>query len=97
MKKKIFLTFLCFFIQISSCLAANQVKVAAMSEFKTDKPAKSIDVRVLEASPLGHYYLEPASVLHCQVLKIVDPKRGKRCAIFYVKPEYIFYICLTKE
>ena len=97
MKKKIFLTFLCLFIQISSCFAANQVKVAAMSEFKTDKPAKSIDVRVLEASPLGHYYLEPASILHCQVLKIVDPKRGKRSAVFFVKPEYYIYNYQTTQ
>ena len=86
MKKKIFLTLFCLLMQISASYAANQIKVAAMSEFKTDKPAKTIDVRVLESSPLGKYNLEVASILHCQVIKIVDPKRGKRSAIFFVKP-----------
>ena len=86
MKKKIFLTLFCLLMQISASSAANQLKVAAMSEFKTDKPAKTIDVRVLESSPLGKYNLEVASILHCQVIKIVDPKRGKRSAIFFVKP-----------
>ena len=97
MKKKIFLTLFCLLMQISASFAANQIKVAAMSEFKTDKPAKTIDVRVLEASPLGSYNLEVASILHCQVLKIVDPKRGKRSAVFFVKPiSYTYNYQTTK-
>ena len=86
MVKKFLLTILLTFISIHAAMAADQIKVVAMEEFKTAEPSETIDVRVLKASQLGDYELKENYVLHCQVLKIVDPKRLKRSASFYVKP-----------
>ena len=91
MKKKILFTLLCCLFQTSVIFAADQIKVIAMSEFKTDSPSESLNVRVIEPSKLGHYDLSQNSILHCKVLKVVDPKRGKRNASFYVKPSYYIY------
>ena len=86
MVKKILLTILLTFISIHTAMAADQIKVVAIEDFKTAEPAETIDVKVLKASPLGKYELKENYVLHCQVLKIVDPKRLKRSASFYVRP-----------
>lgn len=84
--KKIYFLFVIICIQVSSCFAATHLKVVAMDEFKTEAPAKEINVRVVEDATLGSYDLGVNSVLHCEVLAIVDPKRGKRNASFFVKP-----------
>ncbi len=84
--KKIYLLFVIMCLQISSCFAATHLKVVAMDEFKTESPAKELNVRVVEEATLGNYDLGVNSILHCQVLKIIDPKRGKRNAYFFVKP-----------
>lgn len=88
MKKKICLILSCLLFQISSVYAAVQVKVAAINEFRTDKPSDSLDVKILEGTELGKYSMQTGSVLHCKVMKIIDPKRGKRNATFYVQPMY---------
>lgn len=86
MLKRILTALVCLFIQMSSVYAASQLHVAALQEFKTDNPSKTFNVKVLEQSDLGKYTVEANSTLHCQILKIVDPKRGKRNASFFVKP-----------
>ena len=70
----------------SSVYAAVKMKVSALDEFKTEKPAKVINVRVREDVQLGSYELKQGDDLTCNVVKIVDPKRGKRNAAFYVQP-----------
>ena len=83
--KKILLTLICL-CQISACFAANYLKVTAMEDFSTDSPKKTFNVRLREEGTLGKYELPTNSILHCQVLQVVDPKRGKRNAVFFVKP-----------
>lgn len=86
MKNKVVLLLACFILNMTSVLAATQIKVIATEEFKTDEPSKSINVVVPEESVLGNYTIEPNSVLHCNILEIVNPKRGKRNAVFFVQP-----------
>ncbi len=73
-------------LQVTACHAATQIKVVALEEFRTDKPTETLKVRVLQDAVLGNYDIGVNSILECQVLKIVDPKRLKRNASFYVKP-----------
>ena len=86
MSKKIFLIIVCIFLQISACHAASQLRVMSMEDFRTDSPNETIDVRVIDATELGKYTMPVNTILHSQVLQTIDPKRGKRSAIFYVKP-----------
>lgn len=86
MKNKILLIVLVLFLQISASYAATHLKVVSMDEFKTEAPKKEIDVRIVEDSKLGSYDLGVNSILHCEILAVVDPKRGKRNASFFVKP-----------
>lgn len=86
MSKKIFLIIAFIFLQISACHAASQLKVMSMEDFRTDSPNETIDVRVIDATELGKYTMPVNTILHSQVLQIIDPKRGKRSASFYVKP-----------
>ena len=83
--KKILLTLICL-SQISACFAADYLKVTAMEDFSTDSSKETFNVRLREDGTLGKYELPTNSILHCQVLQIVDPKRGKRNAVFFVKP-----------
>ena len=83
--KKILLTLICL-SQISACCAADYLKVTAMEDFSTDSPKDTFNVRLREEGTLGKYELPTNSILHCQVLQVVDPKRGKRNAVFFVKP-----------
>ena len=84
--KKIIIAFVLLLIQISACHAACQMKVVALEEFRTDAPTETIKVKVLQESTLGKYDIGVNSILECQVLQVVDPKRLKRNASFYVKP-----------
>lgn len=88
MKKKICLVLSCLLLQMTATYAAVQMKVAAINEFRTDKPSDSLDVRVLEGGELGRYNIGKDSMLHCRVMKVIDPKRGKRNATFFVQPMY---------
>ncbi len=83
--KKILLT-LIYLCQISACFAADYLKVTAMEDFSTNSPKDTFNVCLREEGTLGKYELPTNSILHCQVLQIVDPKRGKRNAVFFVKP-----------
>ena len=84
--KKIFITLFLLLVNVSLCQAATQLKVVALKEFKTAEPSKTLDVKVLQSGTLGQYDIGVNSILHCQVLQIVDPKRGKRNATFFVRP-----------
>ncbi len=86
MLKKLLTVFVFLIIPMQTVFSADQIKVVATEEFRTDNPAEMINVQVMKASALGRYELKENDVLHCQVLKIADPKRLKRSAGFYVKP-----------
>ena len=88
MKKKFCLILACLLFQMTAVFAAVQMKVVAINEFRTDKPSDSLDVRVMKDTELGRYKIVQNSALHCKVMKIIDPKRGKRNATFYVQPLY---------
>ena len=84
--KKLVLTLICLFCQFSICNAANYLKVTAMEDFDTASPKETFNVQLREDGFLGQYSLGVNSILHCQVLQIVDSKRGKRDASFFIKP-----------
>lgn len=84
--KKVIIILVLMLFQISVCHAACQMKVVALEEFRTDAPTETIKVKVLQESTLGKYDIGVNSILECQVLQVVDPKRLKRNASFYVKP-----------
>lgn len=86
MKKKFLLTIMCFLLQASISYAATHVKVAAIDEFQTERPKPTFNVKVIDSVQLGKYELFPNTQLNCSVLQVVDPKRGKRDASFYVRP-----------
>ena len=88
MRRKLVLLLACLLFQMTAAFAAVQMKVIAINEFKTDKPSDSLDVRVVEATELGKYNLGVNSTLHCKVIKVIEPKRGKRNASFFVQPLY---------
>lgn len=91
MIKKTLLVLFCIIFQVSATMAAVQMKVSAQKEFRTDKPDYNINVKVLKDTELGNYEIPEGAILECKILEIVDPKRGKRNAGFYVKPESYFY------
>ena len=85
MKKYISL-FVAIVLSFAAANASDKVHVAANTEFNTAAPAKSIDVTVIESTLIGTNLLEENDILHCSVVKITDPKRGKRAASFAVCP-----------
>ena len=85
--KKILLTILTLFITITMSNAeTNKIHVTTVGEFDTSNPSQKIDVRVLENGQLGYYFLKEGDIIHCDVTKVTDPKRGKRSASFKVCP-----------
>lgn len=86
--KKCLLFVLIFVFHINIVQAATQIKVSAVQEFSTEKPTKTIDVKVLHDYELGNYNLSENTILTCRILDIIEPKRGKRDATFYVMPVY---------
>lgn len=89
MKNKILLSGLVMFLCLTAANAESyRVHVAAVDEFNTANPSQKIKVRVIEEAAVGNYNLQPDDVLHCDVIKVTDPKRGKRSASFAVCPEY---------
>ena len=88
MIKKTMLLFACLLLTMTGASAAVQMKVIAINEFRTDKPSDNLDVRVVEQTELGEHTIGGNSILHCKVMKVIDPKRGKRNATFFVQPLY---------
>ena len=87
MKNKVIISVLALFITMSAANAASEkIHVAAIEDFDTANPLQKIDVRVLENSELGSNYLKAGDTIHCNVIKVTDPKRGKRSASFAVCP-----------
>ena len=89
MKNKFLLALLALLIQTTSVYADSQVKVAAMSEFKTTEPTQQMSVRVVEDSELDGYKLKSGDIINCTVVDVDAPKRGKRNAVFYVQANSI--------
>jgi len=85
--KKILYLILILYLSVTAAYAeSNKVHVAAISEFSTANPPSTIDVDVLESCLLGSYYLKEGDIIHCNVIKVTKPKRGKRAASFVVYP-----------
>ena len=89
MKNKFLISLMTFIISVAAANAASyKVHVIATEQFNTAQPAQKISVKVLEAAELGNYSLSPKDVLYCDVIKVTDPKRGKRSATFAVRPDH---------
>ena len=89
MKNKILAFFILLVASATMVNAASyNVRVVAMDKFSTNAPSKVIAVKVLEAAQVGNYSLRPNDTLYCDVVKVTDPKRGKRAATFSVHPDY---------
>ena len=87
MKKSILGFFILTFLTTLSVNATtDKIHVQILEEFNTENPAQSIDVKVLESSLLGNYLLKEGDIIHCNVIDVTDPKRGKRAASFSVCP-----------
>ena len=87
MKKKSLIYILSLFLSISTVFAASdKIHVAATEEFNTANPSKTINVRVIEEGTLGSHLLKADDTIHCNIVKVTDPKRGKRAASFAVCP-----------
>lgn len=87
MKNRIILSVLSLFLSVLTVNAnTDKIHVTAVEEFDTAHPAQKIDVKVLEQGTLGSYNLRTGDIIHCNVVKVTDPKRGKRSASFAVCP-----------
>ena len=86
MKKGIILTLFAFLFSVCASQAAVQMKVTAIEEFETEKPSKTISVKIREDVVLGDYELKCGDVLKSNVVEVTDPKRGKRDANVYIQP-----------
>ena len=87
MKNKILLSLLSLFFTLTTVNAAtDKVHVSIVGEFDTAHPSQSIDVSVIEDGTLGSHILKKGDVMHCNIVKVTDPKRGKRSASFAVCP-----------
>ena len=87
MNKKILSTVIALLLSVTvSNAASDKIHVTMVGEFDTAHPAQKIDVKVIEDGTLGKYTLKEGDILHCNVTKVTDPKRGKRAASFAVCP-----------
>lgn len=87
MKNKLLLLILSLFITLLGAYAeTDKVHVTTVSKFDTANPSQKLDVRVIEDGLLGSHILRTGDVIHCNVVKVTDPKRGKRSATFAVCP-----------
>ena len=87
MKNKILLSVLSVLLTMSVVNAeTDTIHVSLVGEFDTAHPAEKIDVRVIEDGTLGTHNLKTGDILHCNIVKVTDPKRGKRSATFAVCP-----------
>jgi len=74
------------FTNLSVNAASDKVHVTSLTDFSTANPTQKIDVRVIEDSAIGDYKLKAGDIIHCNLLKVTNPKRGKRSASFAVTP-----------
>lgn len=88
MKIRILCTILSLIFSTVLVYASDKVHVSSLSDFSTSAPAKTIDVKVLEDTNLGEYPLSAEDTIHCNVIEVTKPKRGKIAAGFKVKPVY---------
>ena len=88
MYKRVLILFIYFVINVCMADAATQVKVVSIQDFNTLEPTETFHAKILEPVNLGGYNLDVNTVLHCQIFNIIEPKRGKRDASFYVIPTY---------
>ena len=88
MYKNVLILFICFVINVCVANAATQIKVVSIQDFSTLEPTETFHAKILEPTKLGGYSLDVNTVLHCQIFNIIEPKRGKRDASFYVIPTY---------
>ena len=87
MKKKLLLSLLTLCLTYTAANADSyKVHVAAIENFNTAEPTSKMAVKVIEEANLGSYNLKPNDILYCNVIKVTDPKRGKRAATFAVCP-----------
>lgn len=87
MKKRILCMLAVLLFSITSANASSdKVHVSALESFSTIHPSSKIDVKVIADSNIGKYELKTGDVIHCNVVKVTDPKRGKRAASFAVCP-----------
>lgn len=85
--KKLLYSLLALSISVTAVFASSDtVHVSAVSEFNTANPAQKIDVKVISDSNLGSHTLKEGDIIHCNVVKVTDPKIGKRAATFAVCP-----------
>ncbi len=85
--KKILLSIFALFLTLTAANASSdKIHVTTVSEFNTENPSEYIDVKVIEDGTLGEYNLKAGDIIHCSVVKVTDPKRGKRTATFSVHP-----------
>lgn len=87
MKKSILFVIASLLSLLSANAESYKIHVSELEEFNTAAPSKSINVRVLSDSALGKYNLQAGDIIHCNVVKVTDPKRGKRTASFTVCPQ----------
>ena len=83
MKKLLLLIFL--LILQTPVFASVQMKVKAVESFNTNEPRKSIDVEAIANTKIGEYEIKENDILHCNVIEVTAPKRGKRDAGMYVQ------------
>lgn len=88
MKKRWFGLVLIFALSMLSANASDKVHVQALNPVSEENTAESINVKVLQDTLLGDYLLKTDDVIHCDIDKITNPKRGKISATFYVTPVY---------
>ena len=87
MKNKFILTVIVMAASLCSANAASEkIHVSALEKFNTLSPSKTINVTVLNDSKLGDYELKAGDTLNCNIVKVFEPKRGKRSASFVVTP-----------
>ena len=86
MKKYILTTLIVLnFIALPS-YSATIMRVIALEEFNTVAPSETISFKLKKDCTLGDYEFKSGDVINCNVSKVVQPKRGKRNAKFYVEP-----------
>ena len=98
MKSKIFLIAIMMFLSLTAVYAeSDKVHVSVMEEFNTINPSQTIDVRAIEYGTLGRYLIKAGDIIHCNVIKVTNPKRGKRAASFTVIPVSVTSEGVTTE
>lgn len=84
--RKIFLLFLFYAVSLPA-FAGSTVLVQSMESFSTASPKFQMSVKVVEPHKFSSgFTLEKDTVIKGYVVKVTDPKRGKRNAYFVIRP-----------